>query len=153
MLPLFRGGISGTTAYGKGSQGKVVPALQYDIETSTFILAALKKYPNITVGSHSMSHVMLSKIPENWLKWEINTSLEYINQISNNYKKILFIDGNHEHTENFPNLIDKYEINNMINNFENLLHKLNNSHINIINYQFNDILLSNNEEVFLILCN
>ena len=46
----------------------------------------------------------------------INTSLEYINQISNNYKKILFIDGNHEHTENFPNLIDKYEINNMIKN-------------------------------------
>jgi hypothetical protein len=41
----------------------------------------------------------------------------------------------------------------ILNNFENLLHKLNNSHINIINYQFNDILLSNNDEVYLILCN
>lgn len=69
------------------------------------------EYPFLINHSDADYLVIAGDISDN-----IHTSLEFINEISDNYKNILFIDGNHEHTENFPNLLDKYDINNMINN-------------------------------------
>lgn len=44
----------------------------------------------------------------------IERTFEYLNNLSNYYELILFIDGNHEHTENFPNLLDYEDIYNIL---------------------------------------
>ena len=41
----------------------------------------------------------------------INLSLDYLEQVSEKYDKILFIDGNHEHVHKYPNLYKTSEIN------------------------------------------
>ena len=46
----------------------------------------------------------------------LNTSIEYLNEISQFYKKILFVDGNHEHVHKYPQLYDKQYINNLVTN-------------------------------------
>lgn len=46
-----------------------------------------------------------------------NLSIQYIQEISKYYKKILFIDGNHEHINDYPRLIPRKE---MIYRFKNL---------------------------------
>ena len=35
---------------------------------------------------------------------DINNSLNYINELSKIYQNVLFIDGNHEHVNKYPNL-------------------------------------------------
>ncbi len=47
---------------------------------------------------------------------DINLSVDYLNYISKYYKKILFVDGNHEHVNNYPNLYDYDTITNLLNN-------------------------------------
>ena len=45
-------------------------------------LTELSKNPLVTVSSHSMSHPLLSQISQDWLEWEINTSLEYLTKVN-----------------------------------------------------------------------
>ena len=41
---------------------------------------------------------------------DVNTTLDYLDNISKNYKRILFVDGNHEHVNKYPNLYTTHEI-------------------------------------------
>ena len=41
----------------------------------------------------------------------LDLSINYLNNISENFDKILFIDGNHEHISNYPNIFSDYYIN------------------------------------------
>jgi hypothetical protein len=41
---------------------------------------------------------------------DLEISLSYLDEISQHYKKILFVDGNHEHVHRFPDLIAESEI-------------------------------------------
>lgn len=45
-------------------------------------LKTLIENKNITFGSHSMSHVHLSKLPPMWLNWEIEKSIFYIRKFN-----------------------------------------------------------------------
>jgi len=47
---------------------------------------------------------------------DLNESINYLNEISQYYKKILFVDGNHEHVHKYPKLYDTKYINKLINN-------------------------------------
>lgn len=47
---------------------------------------------------------------------ELLYSIEYLNEISKYYEYILFVDGNHEHVDIYPNLYEKKYINNLIDN-------------------------------------
>lgn len=47
-------------------------------------LSKYAKNTNITIASHSMSHVPLSNLPDIWLKWEIHESINYIKKIGGN---------------------------------------------------------------------
>ena len=42
----------------------------------------LSNSENISICSHSMSHVFLSQLPSNWLDWEISKSLSYIKSLN-----------------------------------------------------------------------
>ena len=53
---------------------------------------------------------------------DIDLTLEYLNNISSKYEKILFIDGNHEHVNKYPNLYTVEEINGKVISLNN--HKL-----------------------------
>ena len=44
----------------------------------------------------------------------LNTSLNYLDQISDYYEKILFVDGNHEHVNIYPKLYSIKYINNLV---------------------------------------
>lgn len=46
----------------------------------------------------------------------LEDSITYLNQISKFYKKILFVDGNHEHVHKYPNLYNNDEIQSLITN-------------------------------------
>ena len=46
----------------------------------------------------------------------INISIDFLNNISKHYKKILFIDGNHEHVNKYPLLYDTKYIQTLIDN-------------------------------------
>ena len=59
---------------------------------------------------------------------DINVSIEYLNKISEKYEKILFVDGNHEHVNAYPDLYTKEEINKLINN-EKIVYLSNNPYI------------------------
>ena len=47
---------------------------------------------------------------------DLNESINYLNKISVHYKKIIFVDGNHEHVNVYPNLYTKDYIANKITN-------------------------------------
>lgn len=49
----------------------------------------------------------------------IDISIEYLNRLSNNYDKILFVDGNHEHVHRYPSLFSIKEINEKVKKFNN----------------------------------
>lgn len=46
----------------------------------------------------------------------INWSLDYLDKVSNKYEKILFVEGNHEHVNRYPNLYTKSDITSLIKN-------------------------------------
>jgi predicted phosphodiesterase len=52
----------------------------------------------------------------------IDLSIKYLNEQSDKYERILFVDGNHEHASSFPNLLD-------INTINEKIQKLNNEKI------------------------
>ena len=45
----------------------------------------ISKNPLVTIASHSMSHNSLAELPDNWLKWEIKKSTEYIKDLKGKY--------------------------------------------------------------------
>jgi hypothetical protein len=45
----------------------------------------IAKNPLVTIASHSMSHNSLAELPENWLKWEIKKSKEYIKALQGKF--------------------------------------------------------------------
>ena len=47
---------------------------------------------------------------------DLNSTLDYLNKASKYYKKILFVDGNHEHVNKYPDLYSTKYINSLINN-------------------------------------
>ena len=53
---------------------------------------------------------------------DIELSVNYLNEVSEHYDKVLFVDGNHEHVSMFPYLLSTEEI-------KNKIEKLNNSKI------------------------
>ena len=55
-------------------------------------------------------------------------SIDYLNNISKYYKKIIFIDGNHEHVMEYPRLIPRYEM-------VYKLKKLNNNKLNLLSHK------------------
>ena len=50
---------------------------------------------------------------------DIDLSIKYLNEISNNYEKILFVDGNHEHVSSYPKLLSNKEIDDKIRQCNN----------------------------------
>ena len=46
----------------------------------------IARNPIVTIASHSMSHNSLAELPDNWLKWEIKSSQEYIKALKGNYE-------------------------------------------------------------------
>jgi hypothetical protein len=48
----------------------------------------------------------------------IDITLQYINSISMYFTKVLFVDGNHEHVQEYPNLLTYDNIQNKINNLK-----------------------------------
>ena len=49
-------------------------------------LQKLSKDSLITIGSHSMSHPILSEVPEKWLNWELSTSKKYLHIVNGDEK-------------------------------------------------------------------
>ena len=47
---------------------------------------------------------------------DINESIRYLNEVSKYYKKILFVDGNHEHVYKYPKLYSKKHISSCVTN-------------------------------------
>tara|TARA_B100000212_G_scaffold35502_1_gene23040 strand:- start:417 stop:1394 length:978 start_codon:yes stop_codon:yes gene_type:complete len=45
----------------------------------------IAKNPIVTIASHSMSHNLLAELPDNWLKWEIKKSKQYIKALQGKY--------------------------------------------------------------------
>ena len=50
---------------------------------------------------------------------DLNLSLKWMDEISHKYKKILFVDGNHEHVNAYPNLYDINHIHNSVKSLNN----------------------------------
>ncbi len=71
----------------------------------------VKEYPLKIEKSDSEYLIVAGDISDS-----LDESLKYLNKLSNNYKKILFVDGNHEHVHKYPKLYDKKEIKKLINN-------------------------------------
>lgn len=44
-------------------------------------LRSLACHPLITVASHSMSHQLLTALPEAWCRWEVERSLQYVSEL------------------------------------------------------------------------
>jgi len=49
-------------------------------------LEKLSHHPLITISSHSMSHPVLTKLPQKWLKWEITCSMQYLRYVNGDKK-------------------------------------------------------------------
>ncbi|VVU94833.1 Calcineurin-like phosphoesterase [seawater metagenome] len=71
----------------------------------------VKEYPFKFALSDSKYLVIAGDICDN-----LEDSIKYVNDISQYYEKILFVDGNHEHVYAYPKLFDKKKISKMINN-------------------------------------
>ena len=50
---------------------------------------------------------------------DLDLSLNYMNNISDKYEKILFVDGNHEHVNAYPDLYDTNFIHKKVNELNN----------------------------------
>lgn len=59
----------------------------------------VKNYPFKIEYSDSKYLIIAGDISDN-----LELSIEYLNKLSENYEKVLFVDGNHEHSYVFPNL-------------------------------------------------
>ena len=90
------------------------------------LIEKLSKFSNITIGSHSMSHILLKDLPINWLEWEIKTSLDYIHKFNGNNNIFSLPYGN---TNSYSNEVIKLLVDNKVNHIfttTNLINKSNN---------------------------
>ena len=63
----------------------------------------IRKYnPEINFNSNNNILILAGDISDN-----LDLNINFINNLSNKYKYILFIDGNHEHVEKYPSLYSK----------------------------------------------
>ena len=59
----------------------------------------IKTFPlSWDIVNHSKILVVAGDISD-----KLDLSLEYLDKISKNYEKVLFVDGNHEHSLKYPN--------------------------------------------------
>jgi len=105
-------------------------------------LKKVKNNKNITLASHSMSHILLSKIPNKWLKWEITTSLKYLKYIKGEKEIFALPYGNYN---SFSNTVVKILTINKIKYIFTTIGKLNNK-TNILGRSF---LLNSKNEYYL----
>ena len=71
----------------------------------------IKNYPLKFTNTDSDYLIIAGDISD-----DLENSIEYMNKISKYYKNILFIDGNHEHVNNYPNLYSQDYISDKIKN-------------------------------------
>ena len=64
----------------------------------------IKKNPLVTIASHSMSHNSMAELPDNWLKWEITQSKDYIKALDGNYELFAYPFG---HKKSFNEKVKK----------------------------------------------
>ena len=69
----------------------------------------IKEHPLIFNKSNSDYLIVAGDISDT-----LNTSLNYLDKISEHYEKILFVDGNHEHVNIYPKLYSTKYINSLI---------------------------------------
>ena len=74
-------------------------------------LGTIKEYPFIIQNPIADVLIVAGDISD-----DLNNSILYLNELSKHYKKILFIDGNHEHVCKYPNLYTIQDISNLITN-------------------------------------
>ena len=81
---------------------------------------------NFTDQNKSKYLIIAGDISDN-----LNNSLNYINDLTQYYEKVLVVDGNHEHVYNYPNLYDSSYLNKRIQelNNENLVYLPSNNFI------------------------
>jgi len=60
----------------------------------------IAKNPLVTIASHSMSHNSLAELPDNWLKWEVKKSTEYVKALGGKYDLFAYPFG-HKKSYNF----------------------------------------------------
>ncbi|MBO8221444.1 polysaccharide deacetylase family protein [Prochlorococcus marinus] len=56
----------------------------------------ISKNPLVTIASHSMSHNSLAELPDNWLKWEIKKSKQYIKDLQGKYDLFAYPFGHNQ---------------------------------------------------------
>lgn len=74
----------------------------------------VKHIPYIPITPQNEILIVAGDISDN-----LQNSLKYLNDISQYYQKILFVDGNHEHVNAYPNLYSQKEINEEIKKLDN----------------------------------
>ena len=88
---------------------------QWDSSLSgQYLCGKVKDAPYQFPESDSRILIVAGDISDN-----IDLSLQYLNDISNQYDKVLFVDGNHEHVGNYPLLISTENINQKVLALEN----------------------------------
>ena len=99
---------------------------------SMYPLGKVKNYPFLWGQKHNSILIVAGDIADN-----LEESIKYLDSISNYYKKILFVDGNHEHVYKYPKLYTKEDIQNLVNKYNNpkLVYLTNNP------YQINDTII------------
>ena len=67
--------------------------------TNKYPCGEIKEYPFRFKKTNSEYLIVAGDISD-----RLNTSLNYLDQISDHYEKILFVEGNHEHVYIYPKL-------------------------------------------------
>lgn len=77
------------------------------------------KYPHGKISNHPFiieSNESKYLIVAGDISDDINISIDYLNDVSQHYEKVLFVDGNHEHVHRYPKLYSRKEINQLVTN-------------------------------------
>ncbi|MAU37474.1 MAG: hypothetical protein CMD14_08955 [Flavobacteriales bacterium] len=93
----------------------VVSDLHIDQWSSDYV----NKYPHGKISNHPFvfeSNHNKYLIVAGDISDDINISIDYLNDVSQHYKKVLFVDGNHEHVHKYPKLYSCKEINQLVSN-------------------------------------
>ena len=71
----------------------------------------ISNHPFVFESNHTKYLIVAGDISD-----DINISIDYLNDVSQHYKKVLFVEGNHEHVHKYPKLYSRKEINQLITN-------------------------------------
>ena len=74
----------------------------------------VKHYPYIPKESKNKILIVAGDVSDS-----LQTTIKYLDDISKYYQKILFVDGNHEHVNMYPNLYNRQQINEEISKLNN----------------------------------